>query len=443
MSDGNGSNVSNGGGSGGRRMSRRRRNHSSADMKGPSHKIPDHPLIVAEDPQMIEDQAGLDEFIAHVTEVGCVAYDTEFIGELSYYPELCVVQLATRERLAIVDALADVDLTPLWKMLADASVRKFVHAGSQDLEPVVRHLGVPAANVWDTQIAAGFAGLPYPLSLSKLIHELIGLKLGKGLTFTSWDERPLSKAHQRYAADDVRYLLAATEGLEARLAETGHTEWAIQECAAACDAEQFGFKPLAAAQRMRGAKGLAPKQLAILCELAKMRDSGARERDLPPRSFMKDEVLVDLCRNPVKHPDKLANVRNLPRPVIENYGQHLIDAIAVGLAIPKEDRPRVDKPVEESPQDRLRNEAIWAVVQTWCFSHHIDPALLANRHQVALLLRSERNGTPTPSRLASGWRRELLGDFFGAFVSGDREMTLGWSGEGLGMLNPDTARQGS
>ena len=129
--------------------------------------------------------------------------------------------------MALIDPLAGIDLRPFWELLCDPSVEKIVHAGQQDIEPVVRHLGRAPANIFDTQIAAGLAGLPYPVSLSKLVNELAGAKLGKGLTFTHWDQRPLSAMQLRYAADDVRYLPRVhVRARPTSRKSSGHAEWA-------------------------------------------------------------------------------------------------------------------------------------------------------------------------------------------------------------------------
>ena len=152
---------------------------------------------------LVDQQQDLHLLIERLRSVGSFAYDSEFIGEMSYVPKLCLIQIATEQEIALVDPLADLDLMPLWELFADPAVQKIVHAGAQDMEPVIRMLGRPATNVLDTQIAAGFARLPYPISLQRMVLQLLGIKLGKGLTFTHWDQRPLSSQQTRYAADDV------------------------------------------------------------------------------------------------------------------------------------------------------------------------------------------------------------------------------------------------
>ena len=176
-----------------------------------------HPLVPQGSSTLVTTESQLTELIGHLQSSGRFAYDSEFIGELTYIPKLCLIQVASAERIGLIDPLAGLNLKPFWELIADPAVEKIVHAGQQDLEPVCRELGRAPANVFDTQIAAGFIGLPYPLSLSKLINETAGVKLGKGLTFSHWDQRPLSAMQLRYAADDVRYLVLAREKIGQRL----------------------------------------------------------------------------------------------------------------------------------------------------------------------------------------------------------------------------------
>ena len=244
---------------------------------------------------LIADETALGGLIEHLRASGSFAYDSEFIGELTYFPKLCLIQVASAQHVALIDPLGRMDLKPFWELVADPSVEKIVHAGQQDIEPVIRLLGLPPANIFDTQIAGGFAGLPYPVSLSKLVFALSGAKLGKGLTFSHWDQRPLSPIQLRYAADDVRYLPLGASKLRERLAELGHAGWVHEECQSMCDTSLYRFDPQQQYQRVRGASSLMPRNLAVLRELTAWRDAAARAHDVPPRTFLKDEVLLDLC----------------------------------------------------------------------------------------------------------------------------------------------------
>ena len=373
---------------------------------------------------------------------GTFAYDSEFIGELTYHPQLCLVQVASRNRVALVDPMAQLDLTPFWELLADPAVEKIVHAGEQDIEPVVRHLNRPAANVFDTQIAAGFIGLPYPISLSKLVSELTGAKLGKGLTFSHWDQRPLSEVQLRYAADDVRYLPAAAAELHRRLDALQHRAWAQEESAGVCAPDLYRFDPQSQYLRVRGATSLQPRQLAILRELTIWRDSAARAADLPPRSFLRDEVLIDLSRNPPRGVEALAKVRGLPRPVEHEHGGAIVAAAARAMSLTAVELPS-QRDSEPTPVEKFRADAIFSITQTLCSGMSIDPSLVASRQEVGEFYRyltrqrrSEKSNAADPDtsglpRLLQGWRREAVGDKLAQFLAGTSHIDATWSNDAL------------
>ncbi|HZL36353.1 MAG TPA: ribonuclease D [Tepidisphaeraceae bacterium] len=377
-------------------------------------------------PEMIISDEQLAHLIANLRTDGSFAYDSEFIGELTYHPQLCVLQVASRNRVALIDPLAQIDLIPFWELLADPAVEKIVHAGDQDIEPVVRHLNRAAANVFDTQIAAGFVGLPYPLSLSKLVAELTGARLGKGLTFSHWDQRPLSAIQLRYAADDVRYLPAAAAELYRRLEALGHTAWAKEECAGVCDPKLYHFDPDTQYLRVRGANSLQPRNAAVLRELTIWRDGAARRHDVPPRSFLRDEVLLDLARNPAKSVEQLSRVRGLPRPVEHEYGNDIVEATARAMTLPPIHMPASRDP-EAAPRERFRADAVFATAQCLCAGLSLDPALVASRQEVSEFHRYITDGAGDPPKMLMGWRKQAVGDELSEILAGNRKMGLEWS----------------
>lgn len=403
--------------------------HESAHAQEPLDEQPRvrHPLVSHDPPQLIDQPDALSDLLGHLRSAGQFAYDSEFIGELTYIPKLCLIQVATTQRIALIDPLAGLDLRPFWELLCDDSIEKIVHAGQQDIEPVFRQVGHAATHVFDTQICAGFVGLAYPIALSKLVHELVGARLGKGLTFTHWDQRPLSPMQLRYAADDVRYLVAVRDEIGKRLESLGHAGWAKQECETLCDPTQYRFDPETYFHRIRGAAALAPRNQAVLKELTIWRDSLAREHNVPARAFVKDEVLLDLARSPVKSVEKLDRVRGLPRPVEQAYGADLIAVTARGLATPTEQLPR-PKDDEPTPQQRFRADALWAAVQCMCAGQSVDPALVSSRHEIGELYRALSGGErPGQEHLLSGWRKEAVGQPVLDLVAGKLKLELDWS----------------
>lgn len=417
------------------RSDHRARSHAEAHHEGQEHAppadVPEHALIPPGKAAVVTTDDQLRELLGHLRAAGSFAYDSEFIGELTYVPKLCVIQVATAQRVALIDPLTDLDLMPFWELIADESVEKIVHAGLQDIEPVVRILNRPAANVFDTQIAAGMAGMTYPLSLSKLIYELVGYKLGKGLTFSHWDQRPLSASQLRYAADDVRYLPAARAELARRLGRLHHTEYAAEESCNLCDPNLQRFDPESQYLRIRGANSLPPANLAALRELVRWRDMVARAHDAPPRAFLKDEVLLDLARTPVRSVEKLAKIRGLPRPVEQQYGQELVAAVDRGLKTPADQLP-VPKNTEETPAEKFRTDSLWAAVQTICIGKQMDPMLVTSRQEIADLLRRRSNDESLDDlRLLNGWRRTVLGEPILQLLRGELHCRLSWRDDSL------------
>lgn len=423
------------------RSAHRARSHESAhaDTEAPAGPAIENPLIPAVPATLVTDDVQLGELIEHLRSAGSFGYDSEFIGELTYSPKLCLIQVSSATQIALIDPLAALDLRPFWELVADPSVEKVCHAGQQDLEPVFRHLGRPPANVFDTQIAAGFIGLPYPVSLSKLVYELTGARLGKGLTFTHWDQRPLSSMQLRYAADDVRYLPLVRQRMRGRLDANGHARWAAEECAAQCDVKLFHFDPQQQYLRVRGAGALHPRNLAVLRELTVWRDAAARITDVPPRAFLKDEILIDLARNPVKSVEKLGKVRGLPRPVEAEWGPRIVQMTADALALPEARLPE-QRDTEQTPPEKFRTDSLWAVAQCICSGQGVDTAVATNRQEINDFYQclTRQNMQDTPHRLLTGWRREALGEALARLLRGDARVELTWPN---GALNAITAHR--
>ncbi len=413
------------------RAQHRARQHESAHAEAsqaPLEKTLDHPLVPQGAGELIVTEPALQEFVGHLRQAGSFAYDSEFIGELSYHPRLCVIQAATTQRIGLIDPLADIDLSPFWQLLCDGSIEKIVHAGEQDIEPVNRLTGSPAANIFDTQVAAGFIGLAYPVGLSKLVRELLGAKLGKGLTFTHWDQRPLSPMQLRYAADDVRYLPALRAAIGAKLQSLDHAAWAKEEFDSLCDPSRYGFEPESYYLRIRGASSLSPSQLAVLRELTIWRDSAARAHDVPARSLLKDEILVDMSRQPNKSIDKLARVRGLPRPVEAQHGAAIVEATLRALALPASHRPAA-RDIEPTPTQRFGADSLFAAASVLCAGRSIDPALVTSRQEVGELFRALEAGGDLPDlRLLRGWRRQACGQQLVDLFRGSGKLQLTWRG---------------
>jgi ribonuclease D len=391
------------------RRRHRQAHHESAHADDASFQaVPDHLSGVPRGKALlIERDAQLAGMLDAIRAAGVFAFDTEFIGESSYRPQLCVLQVATSDTIWLVDPIAGVDCMPIFELICDPSIAKTVHAGEQDLEQVHRATGKLPANVLDTQIVSGFAALGYPVALAKLALELAGVMMHKGFTFTDWTQRPLSASQLRYAADDVRYLPMLRRELDATLDSLGRSAWARREC----DERIARLAETSRAEhqwkRVRGANTLDGRGVNILKRLVSWRDASARTADLPVRTFLKDEVLIDLSRKPPSAIDRMSNIKHLPRPVIEQHGRAILDAIQQGKADP------IDRLDDETPEPRLsekfRIDTIWSALQLHCQQAGIDPALVTSRQEVGDFVRQTDPARRDEHRLLQGWRREAAG----------------------------------
>ena len=382
-------------------------------------------------PPIVDNDADLLALIERLRAAKLFAYDSEFIGEETYYPFLCLLQVATVDEVALIDPLSSVDLMPFWELMADDSVEKVVHAGQQDLEPVVRHLNRPPVNLFDTQIAAGFVAMGYPVSLTKLQVSLLDLPPGHSATLTQWDERPLTEAQMHYAADDVRHLIQLRAKLGAMLAEFGCDAWAHEESNNAGHAllEDANSEPNPTI-RVRGANALSRRQAAVLRALVHWRDDAARRADRPARSVLKDEVMVDLARRPAKSVADLKGNGNVPF-VPRAEQRNVAAAIDEALAIPENELPVIIRH-DESPQEKFAIDGLFSLACAIAQSMGIGPALLTNRDEMTKLYFALRKGKQRDDlRIMQGWRYEAVGRHIEAAINGELDMGLSWQEHGL------------
>jgi ribonuclease D len=266
--------------------------------------------------------------------------------------------------------------------------------------------------------------MAYPTSLAKLVLATTGVPLQKGFTFTDWGARPLSAKQLRYAADDVRYLPAVAVEIKSRLARTGHTDWVRAECDALCDPSQYGFNPATAVEKVRGAGSCDARQLNVLAELVVWRDAAAREADLPARAYLRDETLIDLARAMPRTADKLAKIRGLPRPTLEQHGETITSLVTRGAAAPTAGVQSL-RGHEPTPGERFAADALWAAAQAICLNQSIDPAAVTSRGEIGELHRHLANGSEASDlRVMRGWRREAVGGPLLGFWNERKPVTL-------------------
>ena len=374
-----------------------------------------HPLVASNEPELVTTDKGLLDLVDSLRAAGSFAFDTEFIGEQNFFPIFCLLQVATVDTATLIDPLAGVNLLPLWELVADPAVETLVHAGLQDLEPVERLTGKPPAAVYDTQIAAGFAGLDYPCSLRKLTDALTDADLGADHKFTDWRKRPLTPDKAEYAANDVRYLALLKGRIDEEAARLGHSMKVLEENRRLCVPGAFVSDPLSGRLKAQGTRGISRKTRAVLDALLLWRQAESMRNDVPVRMFLADQVLVDLALDPPADAEALRARRGVPRPVKEHYAEEIPRVCREAAEAPPPPRAKRNPPPTEA--DKARLDALWPKVRAFAEDAGISPSLLLNKKELTALVYADQAGGPPPeSRLRRGWRARFLEPVLGDLV---------------------------
>ena len=356
---------------------------------------------------MIRNTKELGEVAARLKAEGLVSLDTEFIWRNTYRPLLCVVQLGARDGTSwVVDCLTGLNTDPLADLLADPSVVKVLHAAQQDLEHLSHWTGASPVNIFDTQIAAAFAGFPSMMSLQKLLFEAIDVGLAKTETVTDWSQRPLTAAQEAYALDDVRYLGRLREDLLKRVESFGTRAWLEEDLAVSDDPSAFApVDPEEVWKRIKcGRAPMDGRAFSVLRALAAERERLAREWNLPRAWLSDDASLVELARHqPATHPFFRHRLRN--RGQQELLAAAFLKAIKAGLEVPDEALPDNPHPNYLSEVQSAANEAM-TFLREKAEAAHVDPAAVANRATVTAWV---DNPDDMSNPLASGWRYDFIG----------------------------------
>lgn len=386
--------------------------------------LPKLPVVPAKLVQTAEELARVCE---HLHGAGRFAFDTEFIGENTYTPLLCLIQVATEERVELIDpmAISREKMRPFWELLADAAIEKYCHAGEQDVEIAWQQSALVAQNMFDTQIGAGMMGVGYPVALWRVVEHFTGVELEKAHTYSAWDRRPLSKAQFAYAVDDVRYLPVIYSRMSEKISELGHAGWMKAACAEMVVEAARPADVTKLFTKIRGAPGLKSEQLSVLRELAVLREQLAFEHDVPSRQYLKDEVLFDIASKLPESMGELVAIRDFPRMEAESYGEEILDAVARGLAVPEGERPKIVIPGEDSAEVKRLAETLWVAAQVICLGQSVTPALVTSQSEIAALARLVHKDKKIDRHgLMSGWHAECLGEKLAAFSRGELQIDL-------------------
>ena len=412
------------------RRRKRSQMHAEAEAEVFTHAdIADHPMVVTGRPELVVDDADLVDLAEAIRTSGSFAYDTEFIGEETFLPRICLVQVACAGRLALIDPLEVSDLAPIFELVADPEVETLVHDGAQDLEPVRRLLGVEPQGIVDTQVCAGFLDMPWPSSLAKTVERFASHSLSKGHTFTDWDARPLTERQVRYAADDVRFLPLVWSRMKALLQEGGRFDWAIQECEESRRRHVGGFDPEKQMRKISRGSRLKARATTVLREIVELRHELAREQDLPHSVTMSDESVAEIARLQPQDSEGLQRCRHLGRRNTSEFADRILAAVKRGVDGPLQPLENL-RSRDENAQERMRIDAIWSALSLRCLADGIAPNLLTSRASLARWYLDGCDGkSPEPLFSANSWRWDAAGEWLEAFLNGKANLDLRW-GEG-------------
>jgi ribonuclease D len=357
----------------------------------------------------------LEEIAAAARVAGRIALDTEFMGEGRYRTLLCLIQLAipdgaAGERIELIDPLAeDLDGAPLADVLADPAVQVVVHAGRQDVALIRRRLRTDVCNVFDTQVAAGFAGMGAQASYDSLLARLLGVRVAKSASFTRWDSRPLSGEQLAYAREDVVHLLGLASALEDGLAEAGRLEWAREECEplqSASDERNLD----AVFARLPRVRGMSASSQTIARELLAWREDVAAAQDRPVQSILSDAALLEIARRKPASAERLAQIRGVNQGSLRRRGHDLLDAVRRGSQRTPQTLPADSRPPAPDPDDAPLISLAEALVRARAREAGLAYELLASRADLQAIVASRRLHTDDADvRTLRGWRRELVG----------------------------------
>jgi ribonuclease D len=335
-----------------------------------------------------------------------VTVDTEFLRETTYYPLLCVAQLASTEEAVVIDALApDLDLTPFFDLMTNPQVLKVFHAARQDIEICWHMAGTIPHPLFDTQVAAMVLGYGDSIAYDQLVQRVTGDLLDKSHRFTDWSRRPLSQMQIAYAESDVTHLRDVYLALSADLEKRGRIDWVFEEMSVLTSPDTYRFEPEHAWERLR-TRVRKPKELAILMEVAAWREREAQTRDIPRGRVLRDEVVADIAVQAPTTIERLGSLRSLPKGFERSrWGEAIIEAVKTGVARDPKTLPRIER-ARPAPNGSATIELLKVLLRMTSERHGVAAKVIATSDDLDRIAADDNADVGA----LKGWRRELFGE---------------------------------
>ncbi len=356
----------------------------------------------------------LDQLTTQLLKTDAVAVDTEFFWERTFYPILGLVQLAASDGCWLIDTVRIRDISALGPLLAAPTITKVLHDAPQDLGILARATGSMPRSIFDTRLAAGFAGFGSTCSLQVLLREALGIELAKAETRSDWLRRPLNASQLRYAADDVLHLIPLRDKLLAGCANDTVRGWLREDLARLDNPAIYSDRdPRLMYLRVKGGSRLDARQLAVLRELAAWREEEARQRDWPRGHVLPDNLLVNVAQSSPKDGRALAHVPEFPNKMPAEVNTRLLAAIARGLALSDDACPEPAANADFATKKALKpkSDRLLEHISAACTAINIDPALVASRADADEYAQRLTDGTASAHPLSQGWRQPFVADF--------------------------------
>lgn len=336
-----------------------------------------------------------------------VTIDTEFLRETTYYPLLCVAQMATEDEAVVIDALAPgIDMSPFYKLMADEKVMKVFHAARQDIEIVWHQAKLIPTPIFDTQVAAMVLGYGDSISYDQLVQRITGDQLDKSNRFTDWSRRPLSGPQLTYAISDVTHLRDVYLALKADLEKRGRIDWVSEEMGILTSPSTYRFEPESAWERLK-TRVRKPKELAVLIEIAAWREREAQSRDVPRSRVLKDDVIGDVAIQAPTTLEKLAGLRSLPKGFERSrWGEAILEAVKRGLERDPKTLPHLERSGRGAQNGAATVELLKVLLRMTSERHAVAAKVIATVDDLDRIAADDNADVPA----MKGWRHQMFGE---------------------------------
>ena len=374
----------------------------------------------------ITDPAELAQLCQRLASAELIGIDTEFVSEDTFYPELCLIQVATHDECVVIDAIAIQDIKPFWQLLTKGDHVTILHAGREELNFIQRSVQAIPKRLFDVQIASAFCSNEYPSAYGSVVSKFLGHKPAKGEQRTDWRKRPLTAAQINYALEDVRYLLPLYKRLVDLLTERERLSW-FEEEMTSWQAEVVKALDRKDWRRVSGIGKLGPSNLAIVRELWNWRYEEACRRNQPQKRMLRDDLIVELAKRKVDNPAQIMAIRGMERSSVKRKANELAECVRRGLEAPPERMPK--SPRKNIPsQHNLLGQFLAPALGTICRRAEIAASMAGTasdvRELVAHHLGYSAESDGKPPVLASGWRAELVGSVIYELLDGKKSIRI-------------------